>query len=187
MSPVPIRTRLARRLDDFERRDPDGAVAGWRWMWRALERSSSSVWRLRLRFATLVACDVALLAGWWALRTPRVLVRRSPGAAAALMVAVALGLGAWWMHRHPYTPRIPLARIEVEDPRIRFEGQWMSLDDFRTVVDRTRITVAHVRLDPDARAGFVDAVQEALVGSTNGPIRVRFAGWTGAAGPATRR
>lgn len=187
MNPRGLRRRLARRLADLERRDPDGAVAGWRWMWHALERSSSSVWRLRLRFAVLVLGDAALLAGWWVARAPRVLVRRSPAGAAAVLMALGLGLGAWWIQARSYPPRIPLARIEVERDRIRFEGQWMSLSDFRSVVDHYRINVAHVRLDPDARTGWVVAVQNALVQSKAGPIRVRFSGWTGPTGPPTRR
>lgn len=186
MTPGPIRARLARRLDALERRDPDGTVAAWRWMWRALERSSSSVWRLRVRFALLVASDAALLAGWWVARAPRMVLRRSP-AAAALAVALGLTVGGWWINARPYAPRIPLAHIEIDHERIRFQGQWMTLDDLRDVVDHYRINVAHVRLDPDARYGFVDAVQKALAQAQTGQIRVRFATWTDPSRPPTRR
>ncbi len=179
--------RLARRLDDLERRDPDGAVAGWRWMWRALERSSSSVWRLRLRFAVLVLGDAALLAGWWTLRSPRILIGRSPARATALALALGLGLGALWLNERPYAPRIALARIDVEPGIVRVQGQAMGLDDLQLVVDHYRIAVAQVRVDPDTPAGFVDAVQQVLARSETGPRRIRFAGWTRDEGPPTRR
>lgn len=142
---------------------PDGALSTWRWMWRALERSSSSRWRLRMRFAAHVAGDAVLLAAWYVTRLPRRLARSPKARVAVVAVGVAVSGFAVWVHNQPHRARWPVAKIEIAANGIlTVQGQAMSLEDFRTVTDHYRINVAQVTMAPDAAYRLVVPVIDAL-------------------------
>lgn len=164
---------LHRRLVQMERAEPDGAVAGWRWMWRALERSSSSVWRLRLRFTARVVADLALLGVWWCLRPISLLRRGSPRRAILTAATLALVCGFLWMEEQRAGPRLPYAHLEVHaSGLLTFSGQKIRTRELSLIVDHYRISVLDISLDDDVSAGTAFAVQDILVDA--GIPRVKF-------------
>lgn len=168
-----LRTRFERRLVARVEGRPDGAIATWRWMWRALKRRSSSPGRLWMRFALHVTWDAVLLLGWYMPRIPTGLLSGSRSRLAAMAVALLLfGVGLW-VHQLPHRARWPVAKIDVAaDGTLRVQGQVMSLDGLQFVADRHRIGVAQVTVAPDAAVRLVRDVNDAL---TNGRTRrVRF-------------
>ncbi len=168
-----LRSRFARRLAEIERERPDGAISTWRWMWRALERSSSSPWRLRARFGLLVAWDAATLAAWYLTRMLGRIARRPRAGMAAVAVVAALSGLALWVHEQPHRPRMPVAEIAIAaNGVLTVQGQAMSLDDFEHVADHYRISVAQVTVAPDAKMGLVHDVTNVLTTSQANRVRI---------------
>lgn len=140
----PLRSRMETRIAELERNDPDGTVATWRWMWRALTRSSRSPWRLRLRFTAMVLWDAALLAGWWVFRAPLALARRSPAVVVGLTVGATAVAALLWVSTRHHAPWPAEAEIRLEGASIELMGQRASLDDLRHAAESGKMTGASI-------------------------------------------
>lgn len=174
----PLRRRVETRLRELERRDPDGTIATWRWMWRTLTRTSRSPWRLRLRFTAMMIGDAALLAAWWLFRSPLVVARQAPAKGVAAVVGIAAISGLLWIDTRDHSPRLDLADIRLEGEAIQLMGQRVSLDDLRRIAEARRIGIAHIHIAPEVTTGQVMAVQTVLSETIPGPARIRFSEWT---------
>lgn len=170
----PFRSRMETRIAELERNDPDGTVATWRWMWRALTRSSRSPWRLRLRFTAMVLWDAALLGGWWVFRAPLRRARLAPARAVGLTAGLVAATGLFWVNSLDYTPWTAAADIRLQGGEIELSGQRVSLDDLRQVAERGEIGVANIRVAPEVTVRQLIDVQEALAAGSAGPDRVRI-------------
>lgn len=170
----PLRSRVETRLRELERTDPDGTVATWRWMWRALTRSSRSPWRLRLRFTAMVLWDAALLAGWWAFRAPLRRARRAPARTIGLTAGIVAATTLFWVNSLDYTPWTSAANIRLQGDAIELSGQRVSLDDLRQVAATGEIGVANIRVSPEVTVRQLMNVQDALAAGSAGPDRVRI-------------
>lgn len=170
-----VSDHLHRRLDEMERSEPDGAVATWRWMWRALERSSTSVWRLRLRFATRVVADMVLLAVWWCLRPLSLLRRGSPRRAVVTAGVLGMLCGFLWLEERRAGPRLPYAHLEVHASGIlTFAGQRIRTHELQGTVDHYRISVLDLSLHGDVSVGTVVHVQEILASAGIPRVKLRM-------------
>lgn len=172
-----VSSHLHRRLDELERAEPDGAVATWRWMWRALERTSTSVWRLRVRFTTRVVADLALLGVWWCLRPLSLLRRGSPRRAVFTAGALALLCGLLWLEERRAGPRLPYASLEVHaSGLLTFSGQTIRTEELQLIVDHYRISVLDLSVDGDVSYRTMDAVQKTLAEAGIPRVKVRMTG-----------
>lgn len=170
-----VSNHVHRRLAEMERAEPDGAVATWRWMWRALERNSSSVWRLRLCFTLRVVIDLVLLGVWWCLR-PLSLVRRGPPRRAVATAGI-LGLSCAFLlvADQRAGPRLPYAHLEVHASGfLTFAGQKIRTRELQLIVDHYRIGVLDISLDGDVPVGTAVAVQDILTDAGIAEVKFRM-------------
>lgn len=171
-----VSNHVHRRLAEMERAEPDGAVATWRWMWRALERTSSSVWRLRLRFTIRVVIDLALLGVWWCLR-PLSFLRRGSPRRAVVVTAGVLGLlcALLWLDDQRAGPRLPHAHLEIHaSGLLTFAGQTIRTRELRLIVDHYRIGVLDIAMDDDVSVGTAHAVQGILANAGIAEVKFRM-------------
>ncbi len=164
--------RIGDRLRILERDRPDNPIAVYRWLWRALERSSPSPVRLRIRFAMLLVQDALLLLVWGILRPFR--SHRSVSlwvTAAALLVAVA------WPLSIPDPVEMPEGSAEVAasgrqigharmavlaSGLVRFEDELMTASELRHVVRFFVVRSVSVSVDSTTTVGAVAEVADLL-------------------------
>lgn len=158
--------RLESALEKSRRRNPDGALATYAWMWRVLVRSSGSSVGLYARFVRIVSIDLILLGGWAICQPLRHLLARRRGritvGASVAMAAVLVVFLSRPTTPAP-TPWSGAPTIELHsNGLLRFEGQLVRDDDVRKIVDHYGVREASVTFDKAATASRVVQVTELL-------------------------
>lgn len=162
----PISRRLDAALEKSRRNHPDGPLASYAWMWRALVRSSPSRLGVILRFASLVSTDAALLVGWSVARPVRILLRSprrwAAGALGVTAFAIALMLGSHLYSPGPPWTGAPALALEANG-LIRFEGQIVADAEALELIRHYQVRQASIFVDAEAAAKRVFEVQDLLV------------------------
>lgn len=161
-----IARRLEAALEKSRRDDPDGPLASYSWMWRALVRSSPSRVGVVFRFASLVIMDAALLLGWSIVRPVRIFFRspsrRLAAAVAGATTAMVLMFGPPLRSPSPPWNGVPTLSVEANG-LIRFEGQVVSDRDALSIVRDYDVEEASIFVDPGATAKRVIDVTNLLI------------------------
>jgi hypothetical protein len=161
-----ISWRLEAALEKSRRNDPDGPLASYAWMWRALVRSSTSPLAVALRFASLVSVDAALLLGWSLARPIRGFLRsplrRVAGALGVTAAAIALMLGSPPNGPTPPWSGVPALALEANG-LIRFENQVVADADALEIIRHYDVREASIFVHPEAAAKRVFEITNLLV------------------------
>lgn len=148
------RSRLTRIS---ERPSPDGPLAHYRWMWRALCRSSDSALEPWVRLVAHVVTDAALLCAWtmgrWARRLRPV---RSQVMIAATLTLLIVPLSV------DLSPDPGAIEIVLQEGGIVvLEGRTVPVADVPALLLERRVESARVRVDHQTPYAEVQAFSEA--------------------------